>query len=181
MDLKTAFLQGQSYGVNRDVVCQLPPKPGHPAYIAARLKKPACGMNDAPRRWWNILDQAVCKHGLVHTRADLCCHVLSSTQKRERTWNQKYSTQWHSTNNISIEWRARSKGDATFENFLDPIEGSPSTRKSVAGTVNLFVDHLFGTGGTEMEQRVLARLRKEFKLVQKTGMMCSSQDKEFVG
>ena len=28
--LKTAFLQGQSYGVNRDVVCQLPPEAGHP-------------------------------------------------------------------------------------------------------------------------------------------------------
>ena len=39
IDLKTAFLQGQSYGVNRDVVRQLPPKVGHPPYIAARLKK----------------------------------------------------------------------------------------------------------------------------------------------
>ena len=48
MDLMTAFLQGQSDGVNRDVVCQLPPEAGHPPYIAARLKKPAYGMNDAP-------------------------------------------------------------------------------------------------------------------------------------
>ena len=29
--------------VNRDVVCQMPPEAGHPPYIAARLKKPACG------------------------------------------------------------------------------------------------------------------------------------------
>ena len=36
IDLKTAFLQGQSYDVNRDVVCQLPPEAGHPAHIAAR-------------------------------------------------------------------------------------------------------------------------------------------------
>ena len=49
-DLKTAFLQGQFYDVNRDVVCQLPPEAGHPPYIAARLKKPSYGMNDAPRR-----------------------------------------------------------------------------------------------------------------------------------
>ena len=28
IDLKTAFLQGQSYGVNRDVVCQVPPETG---------------------------------------------------------------------------------------------------------------------------------------------------------
>ena len=47
IDLKTAFLRGQSYGVKRDVVCQLPPEAGHPPYIATRLKKPAYGMNDA--------------------------------------------------------------------------------------------------------------------------------------
>ena len=33
IDLKTAFLQGQSYDVNRDVVCQLPPEAGHPKKI----------------------------------------------------------------------------------------------------------------------------------------------------
>ena len=59
IDLKTAFLQGQSYDVNRDVLCQLPPEAGHPPYIAARLKKPAYGMNDASRRWWNTLDKAL--------------------------------------------------------------------------------------------------------------------------
>ena len=47
IDLKTAFLQGQSYDVNRDVVCQLPPEAGHPPFIAARLKKLAYGMKDA--------------------------------------------------------------------------------------------------------------------------------------
>ena len=53
--------------------------------------------------------------------------------------------------------------DAAFEKkTLDPIEGSPATRKSVAGIVNLFVDNLFGTGENEMEQCVLARLRKDF-------------------
>ena len=34
----------------------------------------------------------------------------------------------------------------------------------MAGTINLFVDDLFGTGGTEMEQRVLARLRNDFQV-----------------
>ena len=47
VDLKTAFLQGQSHDVNRDVVCPLPHEAGHPPYIAARLKKPAYGMIDA--------------------------------------------------------------------------------------------------------------------------------------
>ena len=48
--------------------------------------------------------------------------------------------------------------------MLDPIEGSPAAGKSVAGIINLFVDDLFGTGGTEMEHRVLARLEKDFQV-----------------
>ena len=47
---------------------------------------------------------------------------------------------------------------------LDPTEGSPATGKSVAGIANLFVDNLFGTGENEMEQSVLARLRKDFQV-----------------
>ena len=46
--------------------------------------------------------------------------------------------------------------------MLDPIAGTPATEKSVARIIYLFVDDLFGTGGTEMEQRVLARLRSDF-------------------
>ena len=69
IDLKTAFLQGQSYDMNRDVVCQRPPEAGHPPYIAARVKKPAYGMNDAPRRWWNTFGKALCSYGTVPTRA----------------------------------------------------------------------------------------------------------------
>ena len=34
----------------------------------------------------------------------------------------------------------------------------------MATIINLLVDDLFGTGGTEMEQRVLARLRKDFQV-----------------
>ena len=45
--------------------------------------------------------------------------------------------------------------------MLDPIERSPATGKSVAGIINLFADDLFGTGGIELEQRILARLRKD--------------------
>ena len=51
--------------------------------------------------------------------------------------------------------------DAALEKMLHPIAGSPATGKSVAG-INLFVDDLFGTSGTDMAQRVLARLRKDF-------------------
>ena len=95
IDLKTAFLQGQSYDVNRDVVCQLPPEARHPPYIAARLRKTAYGVNGASRRWWNILDRALCSDGMVPTRADRCCYVLYSTKSRELTGDRKNTTQWN--------------------------------------------------------------------------------------
>ena len=118
-------------------------------FIAARLKKPAYGMSDAPRRWWNILDKAVCSYGGVPTRADRCCNVLCSTQSRERTWKQKIQ---HAATMLHLK------------EMLDPITGSPAAGKSSAGIIDLFVDDLFGTGGTEMEQRVLDRLRKDFQV-----------------
>ena len=58
----------------------------------------------------------------------------------------------------------RSQGDAAFERMLDPIEASPAAGKSVAGILNLFVDDRFGTGGTDMEQRVLARLKRDVQV-----------------
>ena len=54
--------------------------------------------------------------------------------------------------------------EVTFEKTLDPTAGSPATGKSEAGIINLFVDDLFGTGGNEMEQRVLTRLGKDFQV-----------------
>ena len=96
LDLKTTFFQGQSYDVNRHVVCQLPPEAGHPPFIAARLKKPACGMNDAPRRWWNSLT----KHCVAMAWFPRECYVLYSTQPRERAWEhwgQQTIAQQHGT------------------------------------------------------------------------------------
>ena len=70
----------------------------------------------------------------------------------------------------------RSQGDAALERMLDPIEGSPATGKSVTGIINLIVDDLFGTGATEMEQRVLATLKTDFQV---GSIVCFSQDTEF--
>ena len=60
IDFKTFFLQGQSYDVNRDVVCQPPPEASHPPCIAARLKKPAYGMTMMPPDAGGTLDKALC-------------------------------------------------------------------------------------------------------------------------
>ena len=77
--------------------------------------------------------------------------VMCCTQpKRVANLEQERSTQGYGTNDISLESRVRSQGDAAFEWILDPIEGSPAAGKSVAGILNLFVDDLFGTIGTEM-------------------------------
>ena len=78
IDLKTAFLQGEAFDAHRDVICQLPPEAGHPAYMGARLKGAAYGLNDAPRLWWNRLDKKLRSYGLRPTRADRCCYVLYS-------------------------------------------------------------------------------------------------------
>ena len=124
-------------------------------------------MNDAPRRWWNILDKALCSYGMVPTRADRCCYVLYWTQSRERAcehWKRRTIAQQHGTGDVLTESRERSERDAAFEKMLDPLAGSPATGKSVASIINLSVDDLFGTCGNEMEQRVLTRLRKYSKV-----------------
>ena len=153
--------------MNRDAVCQLPPEAGHPPYIAARLKKPAYGMNDATRSRWNILDKALRSYGMVPTRADRCCHVLYFSQSRKQAWEhwvQGAIAQQNGTKDAFTDSREQSEMEAALEKTLDPIAGSPATGKSVARIINLFVDDLFRTGGNEMEQRVLTRVRKDFQV-----------------
>ena len=142
IDLKTAFLQGQSSGVNRDVVCQLPPEAGHPPHMAAWWKKHPYGMNDAPRHGWNILDKALCSYGM--TRVDRCCYVLYSLQSRERTWNQNNSSTVKGYSQHLNQTACADRMRCSIWKMLVPIEGGPATGKSVAGIFNLFVGDLFG-------------------------------------
>ena len=132
LDLKTASFQGQTHHVNCDVVCQLPSEAGHPPYIAARPKKLAYGMNDAPRRWWNILDKALRSFDMVPTRADRCCHVLYSTQPGERSWKhwgQKTIAQQHGTGDPLTKSDERSEMDAAFRKNAGSHSGKSSDRK----------------------------------------------------
>ena len=50
--------------------------------------RPVCGLNDAPRRWWNRLDKFLRSIGLEPTRADRCTYVgyqgLEKRQSRPR-------------------------------------------------------------------------------------------------
>ena len=92
--------------------------------------------------------------------AVVCCTQYSRVIE---PGNKNNSTQWHDTCNILTEPRVRAEVDAACEKMLDPIARSLATKQSVAGINNLFVDDLFGTSGTEMEQRVFARLGKDFQ------------------
>ena len=66
----------------KKVICQLPPQVGYPAHISASEKqRPAYGLNDAPRRWWNRLDTSLRSYGMISTRADRCCYVYNSKHK----------------------------------------------------------------------------------------------------
>ena len=97
IDLKTAFLQGEVFDNHRHVICQLPPAAGYPAHMAARLKRAAYGLNDAPRLWWNRLDKSLRSYGLVPTRADRCCYVLYSSAGAAKSYYAPDPAVWEAT------------------------------------------------------------------------------------
>ena len=119
--------------------------------------------------WQSTVVMAWFPRGLID--AVTCCAQYSRVSEPK----QKNHTQWNDTGNISSKPPVTTEVDAASEKMLDPIAGTPATGKTVVGIIHFSVDDLFGTGGTDMEQRVLARLRKDSKLVQ-----WLAQDKEFV-
>ena len=148
--------------MNRDVVCQLPPEAGHPPCISARLKKPAYVMNAATRRRWNVLDKALRSYDMFpHEPIDAvtCCIRYSRVSELGNTGDKGPSHSSTAQETPSLIRVSDQIWKLHLQRTLDLIAGSPATGKSVAGIINLFVDDLFGTGGNEMEQRVLTRLR----------------------
>ena len=93
MDLKTAFLQGEAYDETRDIICQIPAERGYPP-IGAKMKKSADGPNDAPGRWWQVVDKALLSCGLAPTRADRCTCILygDKMSSKESSLPKKSST-----------------------------------------------------------------------------------------
>ena len=185
IDLKTAFLQGEDYDISRDVICQLPPEAGYPSYIGARLKKPAYGMNDAPRRWWNKLDKALTSYGLVPARADRCVYVCydNTTSAEKSKVSGRYLGRYKGEEKQSRESTDRKRGliesngsqsskrgseddsvDSILDHLLDPVTGSPAKGKTVIGVIVLHVDDLFITGNDKFDKTILARLRKDFQV-----------------
>ena len=76
LDLKTAFLQGETYDLDRRVIhIQLPADIGLPPYLVGLCTRSVYGLADAPRRWWNRLDKFPISLGIQPTRADRCTYV----------------------------------------------------------------------------------------------------------
>ena len=90
IDLKRAFLQGQYFDAHRNIVCQIPKEAGYPPYMAARLKRAAYGLNDAPRPCWNRLDKVLRGQNLTPTRGDRCCYVRYEHRSNGKDGNRSH-------------------------------------------------------------------------------------------
>jgi len=171
IDLKTAFLQGEDYDSLRDVVCQLPPEMGLPPYWGALLKKPAYGMNDAPRRWWNRIDGSLQKYGLVPTRADRCCYIMYENRAPARDdakipFEAKQFPRLHS--GIKKMQKDLEDSEDFLEYILDPVTGSPSRGKQAIGFICLHVDDLFSSGTPKFLSFLRESLKRDYKIGSET-------------
>ena len=172
----------------RDVICQLPPESKLPSYMGARLKKPAYGMNDAPRRWWNRIDGSLQKYGMIPTRADRCTYVLYSkmtthqAKSEERTSSSSKSEDRTSSSSQKHDSPERAKGkkftsqpkmpglgsefdlDNVLEYILDPVTGSPANQMRVHGIVCLHVDDLFMVGDDYFNKAIVQKVKTDYKI-----------------
>ena len=151
MDLKTAFLQGEAYDETRDIICQIPPEYRYPPYIGARLKKPGYGLNDAARRWWQIIDKALLECGLVPTRADRCTYILYDSTSKTKTYQAPKNV---TTDQVTIS--------EAIEHLMDPVARNNAKGRRPHGFICLHVDDLFMGGDKIFESKVLSNLRKNF-------------------
>ena len=154
MDLKTACLQGEAYDETRDIICQIPPEYGYPPYMGARLKKPGYGLNDAPRRWWQIIDGALLRYGLILTRADRCIYILYEGKPKSRVPATAVRSAKTDLNTI----------EQAIEHLLDPVSQNNAQGRKPHGFICLHVDDLFMGGDKVFEDKILASIRKDFNV-----------------
>ena len=152
MDLKTPFLQGEAYDQSRDMICQIPPEMGYPPRIAARMKKPAYGLNDAPRRWWNILDSALRSYVTsANPGRPLHIRVLRQAAPKPALVSEKKSS-----TTFDLE--------GAVDYLMDPVSGNNAKNRQVHGALSLHVDDLLMTGDDVFEKEIMGRLRKHFQV-----------------
>ena len=80
LDLKIAFLQGETYDLDRRIIhVQLPTDIGLPPYLVGICTHSVYGLADAPRRWWNCLDKFLISLGIqptLRTGALMCAMTV---------------------------------------------------------------------------------------------------------
>ena len=84
----------------------------------------AYGLNDAPRRWWNIVDKALRSYGIVPTRADRCTYVLYGNLK-DRTKGRHIRNNGQAPN--------KDPHEAAIDYLLDPVSGNNAQGREVLG------------------------------------------------
>ena len=161
MDLKTAFLQGEAYDETRDIICQIPSECGYPPHIGAKMKKSAYGLNDAPRRWWQVVDKALLSYmdflyGLVPTRADRCTYILYGDKMSSKDTSLSKSFRKTSTSNDPAQ--------EAIDMLLDPVAQNNAQGRRPHGFICLHVDDLFMAGDKVFADKVLANIRKDFNV-----------------
>ena len=76
-------------------------------------------MNDAPRRWWNILDKGPRTYGMIPTRADrcclACCILCSHVSKLGNHWGQRAIAQQSGAEDAFTESHEQPELEAAFE------------------------------------------------------------------
>ena len=100
------------------------------------MKKPAYGLNDALRRWWNILDSALRSYGLMPTRADRCTYVYYGKQlPKPALMSEKKSS-----NTFDLE--------GAVDYLMGPVSGNKAKNRQVHGAL----------------KEIMGRLRKDFQV-----------------
>jgi len=145
IDLKTAFLQGDEY-TTADRIGMLPPKDirsGNEVWI---LNKSVYGLNDAPRRWWNVLTDYMKELGCQSTDLDIALMTWSPPEKRT--------------------FKSKDMKAAKFVNCLD--EEDPVTSlldgEHSEGIISLHVDDLGTSGTPRFWKEVIEPLTAKFKV-----------------
>ena len=119
-------------------------------------------LNDAPRRWWNILDSALRSYGLVPTRADRCTYVYYGKQLPKPTSISEKKP----SNTFDVE--------GAVDCLMDPVSGNNAKNRQVHGALSLHADDLLIWLGTMcLRRKSRDDFAKTFKSVPKTKMIAS--------
>ena len=183
---KQLFFQDSSSGVNRDNVCQLPPQASHPPINCCKIEETCiwyewCTSTMVEFSWQRTTQLWYDSH----TKRSMLFTWLYSLQWRGQSWEhwiQESTAQHNGTEDAFAESRERIRngsciwkdaGSHSWKSSYREICGK--NHQSICGWSlwNKWKRH----GTTRFDQTQ----KKIFKLVQKIGMMCPSQDKEFVG